>query len=295
MLSKTREHGVDDGSNSLGVNQADDARQTKNALRGRHCDWLIVDHYALDFNWEREFRETVSAIMIIDDLADRRHDCEFLLDQNYFLEAGARYKGLVSVNTQCLLGPKFALIQPQFAEARNAQAPTQSERLFVSMGANDPFRITVKAVAALRKFSAALLSADIVAGTDAAARAEVQSSLNGLKGVTVHGFIGDIASIMARCTLAIGAGGGTTWERCVMGLPSIVIITADNQRKMATDLAQSGVIVLLGDAVDVSEKVLTDTIAALISNPGRRSKMRSDSMDLVDGLGAARVTERLLS
>jgi UDP-2,4-diacetamido-2,4,6-trideoxy-beta-L-altropyranose hydrolase len=152
----------------------------------------------------------------------------------------------------------------------------------------------VKAIEALRELALPHLSADIVAGTDTAAYNDALKAVGGLPNIRVHGFIDDIASVMARCTMAIGAGGSTTWERCAMGLPSIVIIAADNQRRMANDFARTGMIELLGEAHDVSAHALAAAIAELIADAQRRSKMRTDCMQLVDGRGVDRVLKLLV-
>jgi UDP-2,4-diacetamido-2,4,6-trideoxy-beta-L-altropyranose hydrolase len=293
QMAGDESNGVID-ANPLGVSQEHDARQTRDALHGRRCDWLIVDHYGLDYRWERALRDAAPAILVIDDLANRRHECDLLLDQNYYSDLATRYENLLAPHVPCLLGPKFALLHPQFAAARASSRTMQADRLFVSVGANDPFGICVKAVESLRSMSPESLGADIVVGTDEIERNKTSVCANGLPGVSVYGFMDKIAGIMAGCTLAVGAAGSSTWERCAIGLPSIVVITADNQRKMAVDLAQTGVIALLGEAADVSAGVLASAISDLIRHPVRRSTMRLDAMNLVDGQGAYRVTERII-
>lgn len=278
----------------LETTQQEDARQTRDALRGRRCDWLIVDHYAMDYRWEQALREDALAILVIDDLADRRHDCDLLLDQNYYANSAARYEGLLTPHAHRLLGPTYALVRPEFAAARANSELARLDRLFVSLGANDPFRICMKVVDSLRRLAPEGLGADIVVGTDDSAHNEISAHTNGLPGIRVHGFVDGIAAIMARCTMAVGAGGSSTWERCAVGLPSIVFVTADNQRQMAQDLAQIDVIELLGEAADASTASLTDAIADLLHQPARRARMRLDAMNLVDGQGAYRVTERIV-
>jgi UDP-2,4-diacetamido-2,4,6-trideoxy-beta-L-altropyranose hydrolase len=277
----------------LEATQEEDAQQTKAALRGRRCDWMIIDHYSLDFRWEEALREIATTVMVIDDLADRRHDCDLLLDQNYYADLNSRYESLLPAQSDSLLGPGYALLDPQFAAARASTVPAQ-DRLFVSVGASDPFGICVKAIDSLHRFVPRSLGAEVVAGSDAAAGNDARKASSGLHDVTVYGYIDDIASVMARCTLALGAGGSSTWERCAIGLPSVVIITADNQRKMAVDLAQTGVIEVLGEGKDVSAGAIHAALAELRGDPSRRSRMRRHAMDLVDGEGAYRVTKRIL-
>jgi UDP-2,4-diacetamido-2,4,6-trideoxy-beta-L-altropyranose hydrolase len=285
---------ADGTADHAGVEQEEDARQTKNALLGRRFDVTIVDHYALDFRWENALREITSMIMVIDDLADRRHECDLLLDQNYYADLDSRYDGLLTRETHRLLGPRYALLDPQFASARLNLDAARAERLFVSVGASDPFRICMKVVDSLHRCAPPFLGAEIVAGSDRAAANDARSLAGGLPSVAVHEYIDNIASVMARCTMAIGAGGSSTWERCAIGLPSIVIIAADNQRKMAVDLAQTGVIVLLGEGKDVSAESIYSALAELRRDAPRRTHMRLDGMNLVDGEGSYRVTKRIM-
>jgi UDP-2,4-diacetamido-2,4,6-trideoxy-beta-L-altropyranose hydrolase len=274
--------------------QGEDAQQTKEALRGRHCDWIIVDHYSLDFRWEMALREIAARVMVIDDLADRRHDCDLLLDQNYYSDLNSRYEDLLNSKADRLLGPRYALLDPQFALLRANAVAAQEARLFVSVGASDPFRICMKTIDSLQRFAPRSLAAEVVAGSDSAAADDARMSAIGLHNVTVHGYIDDIAAVMSRCTLAVGAGGSSTWERCAIGVPSLVVITADNQRQMAVDLAQTGVIVVLGEGKDVSTETIYAALADLRGDAARRSRMRRDGMNLVDGEGTYRVTKRIL-
>jgi UDP-2,4-diacetamido-2,4,6-trideoxy-beta-L-altropyranose hydrolase len=278
----------------LATTQEEDARQTAQAVHGLDCDWLVVDHYALDQRWERRLRATARAILVIDDLADRRHDCDLLLDQNYYSDLSTRYEHLLTPQAHSLLGPTYALLRPQFAVARASSSSSGSERLFVSMGATDPFRICTKVIESLRGAALANLGADIMTGADEAQYKEIVAAREDLPSVSVHGFVHEIAAIMARCTLAVGAAGSSTWERCAMGLPSIVMVMAAHQRRMAVDLARTGVIMLLGEVAEVSAGALAAAIEDLLCDRVRRSKMRRDALNLVDGQGAYRVAQRIM-
>jgi UDP-2,4-diacetamido-2,4,6-trideoxy-beta-L-altropyranose hydrolase len=165
--------------------------------------------------------------------------------------------------------------------------------LFVSLGANDPFGICQMVVEALRMLGTDAPGAEIVVGTDEKLRAQIANLASNLSDVHVHGFVDDMAALMARCTIALGAGGSSTWERCSLGLPSLVVITADNQRRMAQDLAQAQIIVLLGEAAAVSANTLARSIAQLRDELWRQSEMRVAGMALVDGHGVGRVADLL--
>jgi UDP-2,4-diacetamido-2,4,6-trideoxy-beta-L-altropyranose hydrolase len=271
-----------------------DAAQLAPLLRQTTCDWLIVDHYGLDARWERELQGLVGAMLVVDDLADRPHACQVLLDQNFYAGAESRYERWVDVHTRCLLGPQYALLRPQFAAARESVDELQPERLFVSVGASDPHRICECSLEALRILADDAPAADIVAGADALLFSRLAAAAADLPNVKIHGFVDDIAALMARCTIAIGAGGSSTWERCALGLPSLVVVVADNQRRMAVDLAKAQVIELLGEATAVTANTLAGAVARLLGERERRSQMRRASLQLVDGFGARRVANQLV-
>jgi UDP-2,4-diacetamido-2,4,6-trideoxy-beta-L-altropyranose hydrolase len=272
---------------------ADDAAQTVTAIAGEDCDWLIVDSYALDYRWEQRVRGHARAVLVMDDLADRRHDCDLLVDQNYYADAQSRYASLVPEGTRCLLGPGYALLRAQFAGAL-PRATQMADRLFVAMGGSDQFDICAQVIELLRRLGARAPGADIVAGTDTALFARLGRGAEGLENVRVHGFVDDIATLMARCNMAIGAGGSSTWERCALGLPALVIVTADNQRRMSQDLAHAGLIVLLGEAADVSVDSLGEAVARLRADAVLRSRLSDGGMRLVDGQGVRRVVQQML-
>ena len=219
-----------------------DARATSDVLQQfQDIEWLVVDHYDIDARWEKVVRGHVKKIMIIDDLADRRHDCDLLLDQN-FSTLSNRYDTLLPANCRQLLGPKYALIRQEFLATKGAKSrsPGKAGHILVSFGGTDPTNETAKVISALEED----ISADIVLGSTAPHRAEIQQQVDALPHVTLHIQPENVAWIMAQADIAIGAGGSTMWERCTLGLPSIVIITADNQRQGTEALATKGYIVL---------------------------------------------------
>lgn len=274
----------------------DDSRQTLEALQTHAVrpDCLVVDHYGLESRWERNLRGAVRSVAVIDDLADRPHECELLLDQNYYDDLDRRYDGLVPRGARRLLGPHFALLRPEFVRAPSDTGPPAVDRLFVSVGAHDPFGLCEKAVAAVRLVGHDSLGAEIVAGADAQLRERLRDAVSDLSGVRVHGFVHEMSSLMARCSMAFGAGGSSTWERCALGIPALVTVVADNQRRMSQDLARAGIIVLLGEARELTVTELAAAIARCLSDRSLLESLRLKSRALVDGGGSRRVAEEVL-
>jgi UDP-2,4-diacetamido-2,4,6-trideoxy-beta-L-altropyranose hydrolase len=276
----------------LGVSQQQDAQETIVALGGTRADWLIVDHYGLDKEWERLMRPHVNKIMVIDDLADRRHDCDLLLDQNFFSDGQKRYDDLVPPPCTKLLGPKYALLRREFREARkNLRERTgEVKRVLVFFGGSDPENITGLAIEVLSDAELLHLQVDVVIGAQNPNREGVQKLVQDRPGTTLHVQTSNMAELMCEADLAIGAGGSTTWERCCMGLPSLIIPIAENQIEIAIGIQEAGCATIINDNKNVSEFV--QAIHNAIS-PAVRLKMLSKALCITDGSGVKRVCEKM--
>jgi UDP-2,4-diacetamido-2,4,6-trideoxy-beta-L-altropyranose hydrolase len=249
----------------LTTSQAKDAEQTMAALGAGTWDWLVVDHYALDHRFETPLRAACQYVMVIDDLADRTHDCDVLLDQNFYHDQNQRYLGKVPPTCQLLLGPKFALLRSEFREMRKT-IPVRSDsvrNILVFFGGVDSQNFTSLALQVLidLNFTATV---DVVIGQQHPHKEKIQQ-VCAKQNFTCHVQTHHIASLMAKADLAMGAGGTAVWERFCMGLPSVCIATADNQRQQLTDLQDAGLLIATTDRAD-SKDFLKQTIAKLMKN-----------------------------
>lgn len=276
----------------LGCDWLTDARQTLNCIGSLNAHWLIVDHYALDECWEKELRPVCKKIMVIDDLADRNHDCDLLLDQNLGRQA-QDYKGLVTGCYLFLLGPKYALLRPEFGELReyslNRRAKPKFKRLLISMGGVDKDNVTGNL---LSELSQCTLPNDVfisvVMGASAPHIKRVCQQVRTMPWLTeVLIGINNMAQLMTDSDLAIGAAGSTTWERCCLGVPTITIILAENQREVANLLALKNIATLLNyQNISLLNEKLIKTISMY------RELVKNSSL-LVDGLGTQRLLDLL--
>ena len=274
-----------------------DAAQTQSLLAASaQWDWLVVDHYGLDGRWERVVRSRARRIMVLDDLADKEHDCDLLLDQNYRAGGRCRYAGKVADACVLLLGPRYALLRPEFAGARSRLQERGGElvRVLVSFGAYDPGGQTLKAVRALSRAGIPDLQLQVVTGTSNPDRAEIEELCRRLPHAAVHAHVENLAELMLTSDLAIGAAGTTTWERCCLGLPSLMIGIADNQLQTADELGRDGYCLYLGRAGDVTEDQIADALRALRRLPHWLRFLGRNCLQLVDGLGVQRVAAHLV-
>lgn len=280
----------------LGADWRTDVEETKLGAGGTAPDWLIVDHYALDARWERAQRPHVAKIMVIDDLADRAHDCDLLLDQN--LQARPdRYQGLVPETCQLLLGPRFALLRPQFHEARKTLRPRdgQVRRILVAFGGVDAQGATLLALEAIARLGRPDIAVDVVITTANPHRDEIEARCAELPNVRLQQDVEDMADPMAAADLAIGAGGSMSWERCCLGLPTIVMATADNQLAQSEDLVREGAQLYLGRVADVDAARLARVLDEVLRQPAWLAHMAERGQALVDGRGCQRVVAHILA
>lgn len=277
----------------LGVKQNTDADQTIQLLRDKEIDWLIVDHYAIDFNWEKALRPYTKKIMVIDDLANRKHDCDILLDQNY-INDDRRYSLLTNLETIKLLGPKYALLRQEFSKnIQNRRRHGEIKKVFVYFGASDPNNLIGMALKVFTHSKLKYLSVDLVIGLFNPRQLEIERELEKFPNINLHVQIDNISDLMLKADLALGAGGSTTWERMALGLPSIVITTADNQIAFTKELYNDGFIDWLGNSDQMSMHKISNAIINAINNTNELEQQSKKCQQLVDGKGIKFVSKLL--
>ena len=277
------------------IKQYEDANDTINTLCSREVAWLIVDHYALDFNWETKLRPHVKKLMVIDDLADRIHECNCLLDQNYVNDQ-TRYDHLLSARTIKLLGPKYSLLNKSFTSVPqfDIRSSTQIERVFIFFGSSDPYNLTSTSLVALLQPDLKHLYLDVVIGSANPFKAEIKHLVEKHSNAELHIQVTNMAEIMYSADIALGAGGITTWEGMAIGLPSIVITVADNQVAFTRDLSQDGYIQWLGTADQVNENIIYRALRDAMLNPKKLRDQSVKCRKLVNGTGVEKVTKLLV-
>lgn len=267
----------------LTVRQEQDAKETIEAIKNLNLELLIVDSYAIDVKWEKMLRPSVKKIMVIDDLANRKHDCDILLDQNFYLNGQNRYEELVGKDCKLLLGPEFVLLRDEFYEERNKKRNNFSEikNIFIFFGGSDLTNDTMKTLKAIFLLKSCNLKVNVVVGNSNIYKKEIEMFCNEYCWITYYCQVDNIAELMSQADLAIGAGGTATWERCYLGLPTIVISVAENQRQLALDAHKIGIIKYLGSSDNVSVNDIFEAITYFISNKVEYYKVKSKITELV--------------
>lgn len=267
----------------LGATQMQDAGACAPMLAALRPDWLIVDHYALDATWERALAPHYARLMVIDDLADRPHVCDLLLDQTYGRDE-ADYRPYVPATCRLLCGAQYALLRPEFAALRpyslQRRAQPVLRELLITMGGVDKDNATGAVLEALRTCQ---LPTDcritVVMGATAPWLEAVQTQAQAMPRPTrVLVGVNDMAQLMADSDLAIGAAGATSWERCCLGLPTATLVLADNQAGIANALESVGAVFL---------PIQADLRSGLLVDPARLTPAVLVAMSIA----AARITD----
>jgi UDP-2,4-diacetamido-2,4,6-trideoxy-beta-L-altropyranose hydrolase len=267
------------------------------ARLGSACDLLVVDHYGRGRTFERECRAFAARIMAIEDQPGREHDCDLLLDPTPGRSA-ADYARLVPGHCKLLLGPSYALLRGQFAQARQAVLARRSRgmepaRIFVSLGMTDPQNLTAAVLNGI-SISGTRLAVDVVIGSAAPHLGALRQLIDALKlDARVHVDSNNIADLMGAADIAVGAAGSSSFERCCLGLPSLIVVAADNQRDIAAALIQSGA------AEELDQGNIARAVAAalrrLCGDALARVAMAQAAAKLCDGEGTGRVTAELFT
>ena len=280
MLEKNDDFQSDDlYLNWLGATQGQDAKETIKVMP-KMTDLLVVDSYALGQFWHQKLRPHTKKILVIDDLADRQFDCDILLNQNLGVEEKV-YEGRVPKDCKLLLGCNYALLRPEFSETR-AEAlekrhhTTEIENILVSLGGSDIDNVTYDILQQLdNKFNIV-----VVLGKTSPHNKMIKAYAKN-KNIEVIIDANNMSELMLNADIAIGAGGSTSWERCCLGLPTLLCVLADNQKGAAERLEELGAVIII--------KNLKTDLQLIIENSDYLNIMSNNAKSICDGLGCKRV------
>lgn len=280
----------------IGADVITDAEETLAALAGESVDWMIVDHYGIDALWERYVKAVCGKMMVIDDLANRSHNCDLLVDQNLVANSQSRYSGRLPDHCSVLLGPRYAMLAPVYAELHQRAVPRGKGigRVMVYFGGADAENLTGKTISAFLAIGRKDVGIDVVVNPQSPHLDSIRRQTAGIGWIRLHLFLPSLSDLMNLADVSIGAGGMTTWERCCLGVPSYVITLADNQTAGAMELDRLGVIRWLGAADALSIEDLSKAFSEMLSKPSH-AELSKRGLTLVDGLGCSRIIDCLLA
>ena len=274
----------------------DDLKTTLSQLGRTGSAWLAADGYHFDLYYQQAVRAAGYHLLVIDDTACwPEYAADVLLNQNVNADA-LPYK--TNADAKLLLGPTHALLRREFldwSEWRRT-GPAVARKVLVTMGGSDPDNVTLSVLEALTQVDMPGLEVKLVAGPanphhDLLRRAVDSSTVN----VELLKNVADMPLLMSWADVAVSAAGSTSWELAFMGLPSILMVLADNQKGVARGLDQTGAAISLDEHNRVSQRDLQETLSGLLQDVGLRQQISQQARALVDGKGAARVVEALMT
>lgn len=274
----------------LGVTEQQDAAELIAKLPAA-VDLLVIDHYALSAVFEQAMQGYYAKLLVIDDLANRAHQCDYLLDQNLYPKLQSRYELLVNKEAKLLLGPAYVLLRPEFAQLKRTASASELKFL-VFYGGTDELNLTSRTIEALQQLQKTDFSADIVIGLANPHRIALEQQCAQDPRFSLHVQTSRMAELMSTATLMIGAGGSTHWERCALALPALVVTLAENQVASTLCLAAAGACGYLGSGEDLTVAKLCIAIEQLLAEPEQLQQMSVKAKQLVpQGGGCAAIAE----
>jgi len=281
---------VDRARGAHGNHWKQDAELSLRALRRMAFipDLLVVDKYCLERQWEQVLRSSVRRILVIDDLANREHDCDILVDPNLHDSPMTRYEGLVGRRTRVFVGPQYAFLRPEFDHVAPRTRDSGVHRVLVFFGGSDPSNESLKIVRALRVLSSRAPRTVLVLGPINAQAQQIRREASMLTDIELIGATNEMARLMAESDLALGTCGGAAWERCVLGLPALVVISAENQRDDARILDSLGAVRNLGVASETNVETWVAAITAMLDDADALSAMSRAAQKIMQDRQAAK-------
>lgn len=255
----------------LGDTQYDDAIKTINIIKNKNIDWMIIDHYNIDEEWENYIKPYVKNIFVIDDFTNRKHNCNVLLNQQIEKSQKYLYNNIVNLECKLLLGKKYIILNKKFLDySKLNNTITQLKRISIFMGGSDPSNETLKIINVCQKLNKKLdctFIFDVIVGYANKNKCLIENICKKFDNFNFYYNIDNMQEIISLSDLNIGAIGGTSYERCILGIPSLVITIAENQKIVLNRLAQTGAVIYLGNIKENYTKNIKQYIIHFYKNP----------------------------
>lgn len=260
----------------VSVNWEQDVKDTVKAIRVFSIDFLIVDHYSIDYRWENIAKKYVNKLMVIDDLANRKHNCDVLLDYNFYKNYQTRYNNLINEDTLLLLGPKYMLLRNEFFQSVSENLET--EQILITFGGSDPTRETLKVVNIIKNLP---YNFRIVVGELNPDKHLIYDTIKEKKNFAYLYAINNMAEEILKSKFVIGAGGISALERVVLRTPSLLIKVADNQSEIIENIVEKKAAIYIGSFKENYKKNLLNNIHMLMENKDRLNELKQSTKNII--------------
>lgn len=275
--------------------QEKDAKETIKILNQKICKMMFVDHYFLSQPWEKTIRPYAEKLIVIDDLADRIHHCDILMDDNLMPGMKNRYEGMVDGECRLLLGPQFSVFREEFLRYRDIgiKRNKPAKNILISFGGVDADNLTEFVIKSLLFTGIEDKKIEVVmGGSNPNARRIRNQYIH--KNINFHVQTDKMALLMANADLAIGAAGHTAYEYAAMSLPSILIPMSALQASFSKEMDAYGATITFDLKESSSLEGVGDFIDQIADDVVALERMSQASRGLIDGCGVERLTNILI-
>lgn len=277
------------------IGSGDDANQLIQFAQQSQVNWIVLDGYQFDASYQERIKQAGYQLLLFDDYGHALHYyADLVLNQN--LSADPILYQHRENDTQLLLGCSYTLLRQEFLTWCHwrREIPAEAQKILVTLGGGDPDNVTLKVLRALQQISYEDLEVIVIVGGANPHYEQLKIESHKLPFSTrLVKNAANMPELMAWADLAIAAGGSTNWELAFMGVPTVVITIADNQRDIAQKLDQMGVVINLGWHLEVEEKAIAQMVSHLLRSPHQRQSMSQAARLLIDGKGSKRVVEAI--
>ena len=256
---------------------------------------IVLDGYSFDEQFQARVNQQFRPLLVVDDDCHcRSYHCNLILNQN--LGASSEMYSYLCPDAEVLAGPKYALLRNEFLDHNEFERDSTSVRhLLVTLGGSKVANIVSKIANSLQLIKNLDLETRVLVGGSNRDLLEIQAIIQNCPGISILPSVADMSKQYRWADTAIVGGGSSNWEMCLFGLPRCIVVLADNQRQVAAQLSAYGSAINLGDASKLTNESIATAISELAKDTELRTRLSSRSKDLVDGLGAMRVVDDLMS
>ena len=271
-----------------------DWERTSQVLAEHPSAWVVVDGYHFDTNYQLRIKEAGHPLLVIDDMAHLNHYyADIVLNQNLHAK-DLRYS--CEPYTRLLLGTKYVLLRREFLKWRDwkREIPKVAKKVLVTLGGTDPDNVTLKVIQALQQVDLDNLEAVVIVGGANPHLKELRCAAQDSRiPVRLETNVANMPEWMAWADMAVSAGGSTCWELAFMGVPSLLLVLAENQYPIAEELDHARAAVNLGWYTDLSSAEIVQALTQLLLEEKQRAGMVERAQKLVDGNGVFNTLKEL--
>ncbi len=254
-------------------------------------DWVVVDGYQFSGEYHASIRRRGCRVLVVDDCGScGQNGADMVLNQN--LHAHEELYRNLERDTELLLGPKFAMLRREFSRWRGWRrdiAPV-GRKILITMGGSDPENFSAQVCRALEGLRVDDVEIRIAVGSSNPHIASLQSIAEKWGGaLRLEQNVSDMPELMAWADVAVASAGSTCWEICMLGLPSVLLVLAENQLPVARELSHMGIAIHASSDEQAMKEGMCGRVRSLLLASGLRREMSQRGCGLVDGGGAERV------